>query len=60
MEAARGAVTRVTRDVEPAAVRQLLDDLPRATVAFLDAEAVELLPARARCDAGVHLLLLRV
>jgi hypothetical protein len=53
-EAAGGAGKRVTRDVEPAAVRQLLDDPPRATVAFSEGDAVELLPARARCDAGVH------
>ena len=50
-----GAGKRVTRDVEPAAIRQLLGDPPRATLAFLAAEAIELLPARARCDAGVYL-----
>ena len=54
-EAAGYGEKRVTRDVEPAALRQLLDSPPRATVAFLEAGAVELLPARARCAAGVHL-----
>jgi hypothetical protein len=44
----------VTRDVEPAAVRDLLDDPPRATVAFVDGEAVELLPVRARFSADTH------
>jgi hypothetical protein len=31
-EISTGAAKRVTRDVEPAAVRQLLDHPPRATV----------------------------
>ena len=44
----------VTRDVDPSAVRDLLDDPPRATVAFLERGAVELLPVRARFSADVH------
>lgn len=46
---------RVTRDVEPSAVRHLLDDPLRATVAFVERDAVELLPVRAHSRAGVHL-----
>jgi hypothetical protein len=53
-EAAGNGEKRVTRDVEPIAVRELLDAPPRATVAFRDADAVELMPARARCEARVH------
>jgi hypothetical protein len=45
----------VTRDVEVSAVRDLLDHPPRATVAFVDGGAVNLLPARARCSPGTHL-----
>lgn len=45
----------VTRDVEPAAVRDLLEHPPRATVAFVDHGAVDLLPVSARCSADRHL-----
>ena len=45
----------MTRDVEPSAVRDLLDRPPRATVAFVDRDAVDLLPVRARCSAGAYL-----
>ena len=55
-EVPAGAAKRVTRDVDPAAVRQLLDHPPRATVAFVDGEAVELLPALARPDGDVRLV----
>ncbi|MFN8545086.1 MAG: hypothetical protein U0807_12905 [Candidatus Binatia bacterium] len=48
-------VRRVTRDVEPIAVRDLLDRPPRATVAFVDASNAAVLPARARLD-GDHRL----
>jgi hypothetical protein len=37
----------VTRDVEPAALRELMDAAPRATVAFTDGAIAELLPAHA-------------
>jgi hypothetical protein len=43
---------RVTRDVQPSAVRDLLEHPPRATVAFVDGDAVNLLPVRARCTMG--------
>jgi hypothetical protein len=46
---------RVTRDVEVSAVGDLLDHPPRATVAFVDGGAVDLLPARARFLSGTHL-----
>jgi hypothetical protein len=45
---------RVTRDVAVSAVHDLLDHPPRATVAFVDGGAVDLLPARARCSADTH------
>lgn len=48
-------VHRVTRDVDPAAVRDLLDRPPRATVAFVDGGAATLLPARVRLDGDRHL-----
>lgn len=46
---------RVTRDVAVSAVPDLLDHPPRATVAFVDGGAVDLLPARARCRGDTHL-----
>jgi hypothetical protein len=46
---------RVTRDVEVSAVPDLLVHPPRATVAYVDRDAVNLVPARARCDAGTYL-----
>jgi len=51
---ARGPTERVSRDVDPAAVADLLERPPRATVAFVNGEEVEALPARARCRDGVH------
>lgn len=44
----------MTRDVEPAALRDLLEHPARATVAFVDRGAVDLLPVRARGGAGRH------
>ena len=46
--------TRVTRDVAIAALRDLAEHPPRATVAFVEAGAVEVVPARARCTADTH------
>ena len=43
---------RVTRDVEPAALADLLAAPPRACVAFVDGDAIDVVPARARCEAG--------
>jgi hypothetical protein len=48
----------VTRDVDPSAVRDLLDDAPRASVAFVDHDAVELLPVRAGFGGDTHLFAL--
>ena len=44
----------VTRDVDPAAVGDLRDRPPRATVAFADGDAVDLLPATARFSSGAY------
>jgi hypothetical protein len=41
----------VTRDVDPVAVRDLLDQPPRTTVAFVDGGSAAVLPARAQVDA---------
>lgn len=45
---------RAIRDVEPTALRDLLDHPPRATVAFVDHGEVDLLPVRARSSAQAH------
>lgn len=45
---------RISRDVDPAAVRDLLDHPPRATVAFVDGGAA-VLPARAHLDGDRRL-----
>jgi hypothetical protein len=44
----------VTRDVAPATVGHLLRDPPRATVAFVDGGAVEVLPARVQAGGDGH------
>ncbi len=54
-EAGDAREKRVTRDVGVSAARDLLEYPPRATVAFLDHDAVDLLPARARFSADTHL-----
>jgi hypothetical protein len=46
---------RVTRDVDPGALRRLLDDPPRATVAFVSGDGVELVPVRVCVRDGMHL-----
>ena len=46
---------RVTRDVDPAAVRDLLDQPPRATVAFVDGGGAAVLPALAQVDGDRRL-----
>jgi hypothetical protein len=48
-------VKQVTRDVEPGAVSDLLADPPRGTVAFVEANEVDVLPARAQFEGSVHL-----
>jgi hypothetical protein len=50
----RGPAGRITRDVDPTAVSDLLSAPPRATVAFAEEGEVSLLPARASCERGVH------
>jgi hypothetical protein len=46
--AARPPARRVTRDVAPEALRDLLDRPPRASMAFVRAGAPNVLPARVR------------
>jgi hypothetical protein len=46
---------RITRDVDPVAVRDLLDQPPRATVAFVDGGSAVVLPARAQVDGDRRL-----
>jgi hypothetical protein len=55
MDTEAAARTHVTREVEPAAVRRVLDAPPRATVAFVDGDRAELLPVRTRCGVGRYL-----
>jgi len=50
----RREARRVTRDVEPSALKDLLEHPPRATVAFVDRDAVEVLPVRARFRADTY------
>jgi hypothetical protein len=47
-ETSHCATARVTRDVEPSALRDLREHPPRATVAFVDRNEAEILPVRAR------------
>src|SRR5262245_30843416 len=49
-------MTRVTRDVEPSALRGLLERPLRATVALVDEGQVEVLPARYRLRTDAHLI----
>jgi hypothetical protein len=53
-ESGRAAGPTVTRDVEPATLGDLLEHPPRATVAFIDREHVDVLPVRARCRADTY------
>ncbi len=50
----RSEARRVTRDVEPSALKDLLEHPPRATVAFVDRDAVEVLPVQARFRAATY------
>jgi hypothetical protein len=45
---------RVTRDVEPAALRELQERPPRASVAFVEGDAVSVLPTRARFGSDAY------
>jgi hypothetical protein len=49
-----GVQRKVTRDVEPVALPDLLERPIRASVAFVDEDAVDVLPARASFAAGTH------
>ena len=49
-----GTGKSVTRAVEPSELGDLLEDPPRATVAFVESSAVDILPVRARCSADAH------
>lgn len=49
-----GAGGRVTRDVEPAQLGDLLTKPPRAAIAFVEDEEVTILPAHARVMNGEH------
>jgi hypothetical protein len=51
---ADGRVKHVTRDVEVHAVGDLLEHAPRATLAFVDGDAVDLLPVRSRLSDARH------
>jgi len=44
----------VTRDVDPSSLQDLLDHPPRATIAFVDREHVDVWPVRARCGADMY------
>jgi hypothetical protein len=50
--ASGAASKRATRDVEPSALPDLLEHPPRASLAFVDRDAVDVLPVRARCDGA--------
>ena len=45
---------RVTRDVEPSTLKVLLEHPPRATLAFVDRNEVDVLPVRARFRADTY------
>ncbi|HEU5195470.1 MAG TPA: hypothetical protein VFW70_12080 [Methylomirabilota bacterium] len=44
----------VTRDVEPSALEDLIERPPRATVAFVQGDQVDVVPVRARCRAETY------
>jgi hypothetical protein len=50
-ETRRRQAQRVTRDVEPSALTDMLEHPPRATVAFVDRDEVDVLPVQARFHA---------
>jgi hypothetical protein len=51
---ARADAKPVTRDVELSAVGDLLDRPPRGIVAFVEQDAVEVVPVRPRCSIGAY------
>ncbi|HWC05509.1 MAG TPA: hypothetical protein VHF87_22370 [Methylomirabilota bacterium] len=50
----RGEARRVTRDVEPSVLGDLLERPPRATVAYVDGDEIDVLPVRARARADAY------
>ena len=57
MAAPTGTVGKlVSRDVEPAALRPLLEHPPRASLAFIDRDRADLLPVRYRLQGEAHLI----
>jgi hypothetical protein len=52
--ASRSNEKRVTRDVEPTALRELLDDPPRVTITFVTPGGVEVLPTMVRVTPAEH------
>jgi hypothetical protein len=44
----------VTRDVDPAALQDLYGAPPRASVAFVDRQAIDVVPARARVQGQAY------
>lgn len=53
-EITRSEAPRATRDVEPSALTDLLEHPPRAAVAFVDRDEVDVLPVQARCRADTY------
>ena len=53
-ESGRSPAHRVTRDVEPSTLADLLEHPPRATIAFIDRGHVDVLPVRARYRADTY------
>lgn len=50
----RSPMHAVTRDVDPLTLKDLIEHPPRATVAFIDRERVDILPVRARYHAETY------
>lgn len=53
-EPSPGAARGVTRDVEPSTLWDLLENPPRATLAFVDRDRADVLPVQARCRADTY------
>jgi hypothetical protein len=53
-ETSRSAALRVTRYVQPSTLADLLEHPPRATVAFVERDEVDILPVRARFRADTY------
>jgi hypothetical protein len=53
-ENSRSVAHKVTRDVEPSTLEDLLEHPPRATVAFINRDQAEVVPALAQCRANTY------